>query len=239
MKRIITAFASIMMVALASSCNQESNYLYYSMTDICEWENGNIVNDKGTRFYIVENKVPTIKIDTMKRFLLVFDVLKNEARTGQEYDIEVTDAARVDVRDILVKSECNMDELGTDGITLSSAWISKGYLNALGTYTMETNSTKAHRIEFVYNDTKSNSDTLYFNLTHNAYGDSYDNKDKDASSLTKASEYVSFPISKYIEKLTKPIVISINWSWFITGNDGYLKREKEDVHGEMTYDPAA
>lgn len=221
MKRIAAlAIMALVTFFCAVSC-MDTDSPITSGTVICSVINPvRLHSDSGQFLNIIENLSSPIP-DTVKRVVVSCDVLSEQ---GNEYDIRVLDFVPITITEPVLASETDPEELGGDGLD-ATIWSSGGYLNALVSYTKYMNSETEHSISLVLDDSISGRDTLYLRLTHNAYGESFDNPEADISKLVTSSRYMSYDLDGCIPGDVQSIVLHIEYEGFITQNN-IMIREK-------------
>lgn len=232
--RKLTSFAAAVAALISLASCDKSDVLAYSQTIICSVVDGRLYSDQNEYLNIVKNHTtsPT-PLQGIKRAVIYCDILNHtEGKTG-EYDINLIDLAPVTIADIARKSSSDDRVLGSDAASIHSAWFSKDYLNIDATYTAFTNSKTEHYLTILLDDVKSNSDTLYLSLRHNARGESYDSPGA-GNNIQVVGEYFSYPVSQVIPAGTESIVVSFTWDWFKLV-DNYLVKDRETTTACMTW----
>jgi hypothetical protein len=233
-KSFLSILACLAMIAV-SSCNKNDDILY-SISTMGNVVNGQFVCDGGDIYNIVKTDC-AIKLDTMTRFLGYFDVMNKTEGKDDQYDVKLTGYAQPLLKDPILKSTAIDSEIGNDPINLCQGWLSGGYMNMLFGLTLKAGSETSHLINLEMDDTKSNRDTLYFNLKHNGYGEVYGSSTTATSQILYTEGYASFPISRYLPSGQTRIYVTITWYWYL--NDGNAITSKEvEKHSDtalMTY----
>ena len=215
-KTIIRGIAAICLIAAAVSCKHDDTLVYNNLT-MGNVVDGTFVSDMGNIFNVTEN--PCYKdLGTMKRALVLCDVLNKVEGTDNEYDIRLNGATEVLVKEPVTKVSADNDkDMSTeDPIDITYLWISGGYLN---TYLMfefkyDGQTHQKHLVNLVYDQENSKDGRYEFILRHNAFGETSSN---DAESITLGGNYVSFPISDIIKEDSAEIVIRCRWYKTVSG----------------------
>lgn len=196
---------------------------------------GVLYTDGGLMYNIVKTNV-NIEVKDTVRVLAVCDVMKQTGKSEKEYDVCLVDYTVPLCKDALVASAItDWEKVGSDPAALNTGWFSGGYLNMNVNYTLDTSSKTVHTLNLVFDDVRSNSDTLFFDLRHNAFGECYNEENKDKESISLSSAYACFPIEKYVPAGKKEIIVSVDWTWYVSGA-GYFttKTEKHKTAGKYT-----
>jgi len=206
-------FSGLFIAVLLCSC-QKDNVLYYSDNAIGNVVGGLFVTDDGLKYNVVEQECDG-SLYSAQRAVVISDVLKKNS--DNSYDIRLKQYYTVLVKDALVDSKVtDKEDLGHNAIGIARGWASGGYLNLLVEFTYMTNSSTKHNVNLVYDDIKSNSDTLKFTLMHNGYGETYE--DEGAKDLGVCDTYISFPVEDLIPSGKDQVVVKIDWKWHVTSN---------------------
>lgn len=224
MKKTALILAILASALCMSSCNTDSTILYSDLCMVNVESPSKLITDAGLTYNIVESSVSAIP-DTVKRVMILCDVLEQSGASTEEYNIRLLNFAHVLTKQPVMKSTVDEEVIGSDGITPAQLWLGGEYLNGAIQFTSVINSKVSHTVNLVFDDTRSNSDTLYFSLHHNAHGESLENDEIPQSTLTVSSDYVSFPVTEYIPEGKDGIVLHLDWSWY-KEEFGYLVKEK-------------
>ena len=219
MNKTITLIAVITISAtMMTSCLDESDALY-SETTMGNIESGKFVTDAGLTYTFTHQNCDG-RIDTLKRAIVACDVLEKTSETT--YNACLNSFAPVMVRAPRRMSAYSDEVLGTDAINLAQGWFSGGYLNAFYYISAFSGSSTVHTIDLAFNDVRSSkSDTLFFELRHNGYGEVFDNV-LYGDAWVIASGYASFPIDQLIPSGKSSAPVSISWSWYRQTGDAYI-----------------
>ena len=234
MRHIKTLLTLLVFPVIFSSCFEEIENILYTGTEMCTVIDGsNLVSDSGMRFHIAENQGGDIPEET-KRIIVNCDVLSSDGKTPETYEIRIISFAPVTVCEPVLRSEADEDELGYDGIGVDSAWLGGGCINAFALITFLEGSTTEHTVNMEFDDIRSNSDTLYFTLRHNAFGESFDNAELNEYDLMTSGQYYSFPFEQFIPSGCDSAVIHLENDWFVTSGS-VLTRDRKTFTGNLLY----
>lgn len=216
-------------VIAASSCEKDETIRYgnFTMGNVVD---GKFVSDQGNTFNVVEQLCKG-KIDTMKRVIMICDVLNEVEGAENEYDIRLLQMANV-----LTKAPVDStnaiegDIAATDPIHINQLWISGGYINMEIWFETKVNSKTKHLINLIKNESKN--DGYSFTLRHNAFGDTM-TKDNCEDVFDIARGYVSFPITEIIKEDSAKI--TFQWkSHIMTGGAWSIETTDNDYTVEYT-----
>ena len=232
MKQIL--FAALAAVLVFTGCNSESALIYGTMT-MGQVRGSDIITDGGLTYMVTENEADSdyAKLD---RILITCDVLE-QLDSENTYSIRLLDYASVSVSAPVSRTAESDEWFGTDGVNLSSGWLSGGYLNVLATISMLQDSKTQHRIRLMFDDTADNTDTLHFYLKHNGFGETFDVDPKNTK-MVSYSSYLSFPVDAYVPDGVKGINLKVEWDWFKIQNNQYIT-EKEHYSQTVYYEPSS
>lgn len=224
--------------AIFSTCScEKDDTLRYNNVTMGNIVDGRFVSDQGNTFNIVENTC-SHELDSMKRALVMCDVLnKTEGKTN-EYDVRLTQVANVLTKNIVNQANTNEDMQVQDPIRIEYAWVSGGYINLYIIFPVKLSSKTSHMINLVHEgamiDPKTEeeiSGTYRFSLRHNSFGDKVTTD--AAMEYVLAGGYVSFPLNNYI--VEKEADFSIEWVLRSATEDG-VEAEKGMLHTRYTSD---
>lgn len=171
--------------------------------------------DSGNIYNIVENDSGSLIPDTLKRIMISCDVLSAVSGKSNEYNIRIIDFRGALCEEPVIASSIPLDTLGIDGVNVIQAWVSGGYLNSFLNVTLKRNSETVHDINLLFDDFKSNADTLYFKMRHNAHGESPENPEESLNNLVFAGVYASFPLNNILPIGGKYPIVHLEWDWYL------------------------
>ena len=129
----------------------------------------------------------------------------------------------------LVKSDSDPDVYGNSPVDLQYVWggnSQKRYIDISCLATSLKNSETVHTIDLVLDDVRSNADTLYLEIHHQGFGESYENEAYGISDFQIDTHYLRFDLSNLIPSSAGPsIVLHFDWDWFEVSNNT-LQRDK-------------
>ena len=198
MKRFIIALTACL-VAL-TACSKLSNTAT-GCRDYCTVSGNQLISDSGYRYNVVQQSDDGWK--SAERLLITFDVV--ETSSAYEYDINLTGYTPF----VLGKVSTTRD--GNDPVYFQTAVVtgsSSMILNMVCVYTHKKGSSQVHRFGLMYDPSKSTDSDVYFELTHEAFGDTY-REGVDISECESVSAFLSFPLSGYVT--TQSITIGYDW----------------------------
>lgn len=236
MKRTLLCAVTLCLTAISlTSCLGESEYLYSSLEMVNVLSSDRFKTDEGVIFNVVENSAASMPVD-IKRMMISCDVIRNSSGKDGEYDIRLREFAEAKVSDPVLLGEADVEKVGNDVVQVSQGWMTKGYFNALLKVITLKDSEQEHTIDLVFNEQRSHQDTLFFQIRHNAFGDSLEEEDNHDKAFNVAGGYFSFPVEQYIPAGTSSIVIHLDWEWYKT-YDSLFTLDREACQGNITYTP--
>ena len=214
------------------SCLPSREYLYTDTGMCTKIGLDRLQTDGGDIYNITENDSGSLIPDTLKRIMITCDVMSAVPGKTNEYNIRLIDFRGALCVKPVTASSIPVDTLGTDGIKVSQAWVTGGYLNSFLYITLKRNSDTVHGINVLFDDIRSNSDTLYLNMRHNAYGECPENPEQDLNYLVLAGVYASFPLDGILPVGGKYPIVHLEWDWY--SEDGAtFTREKTTQSGNL------
>ena len=233
MKRnIIRCLLTAATAAVLASCLPKIDYLYTDTGMCTVLSPTKLQTDNGEIYFITQNNSGGSISDTVKRVMIQCDVLSAVEGKTNEYNILLQDFAPAMVQHPVNMSTMDEAVIGNDGLNVSQAWVSGGYLNSYVYITILNPSEADHSINLVYDDVKSNSDTLYFEMRHNAHGESPENPDIPLNKFVFAGTYLSLPLDGILGEGQHP-VCHLEWDWY-DGDDNSFYRDKIRRSGNIT-----
>ncbi len=227
-KRFLIGLAALAAVFSAASCQKDDTVQYNNVT-MGNVVNGVFVSDQGNTFHVTEQSC-TGKLDTMKRALIICDILENVAGKDDEYNIRLNYMASVLTKDIVpMESIADFAAYANDPVILSDWWISGGYINLCVTVPVKYNSKVVHELNFVH-ELKDGAHKFY--LRHNANGEML-KEGEGTAGFGFASAYASFPISSVIPEEKADISVE-HRSYKVEGS--YVTTQTETRTFEIKYE---
>lgn len=183
-------------------------------------ENGRFVSDQGNIFNVVEQTCGG-QLDTMKRAIMVCDVLNATEGGKNEYDIRLTQ-----LQPVLTKTPLSLAD-ATEGdaavrnpVLLDQFWYSGGYINMYVVIPFDKTKDVKHLINLVYS--YEDNGNVVMELRHNAFSDLRDDTNVN---MVLGGSYVSFPILDIISGDSAKIIVKN--LWYEVAGSAYLSTEKE------------
>ena len=222
------ALALVATAALSVSCLPNDEYLY-SETGMCtRIARDKLLTDKGLTYYIVDNNSGSMIPDSVTRVMISCDVMSKLEGRSDEYNIRLLDFMAAFTTDPLVAGTDEAEAAGHDGVSVTQAWVSGGYLNGYVTLALPNPANEDHDINLVFDDVRSNTDTLFFEMRHNAHGECPENEDYALPLFRFAGTYVSYPLEGLLPTGGKKPVVHLEWDWY--DNDGSLILRTKSTH---------
>ena len=203
------------------------DFLYYDLYGFGDVEASVIsIRSEGLVFNVTEDKTDG-NWKKLSRIFLRCDVLRDNG--GKRYDIRLKAYEPVLQQGILVKSQSDETVYGMDAACFYQDWGSDSEaftLNAACHFTRKKNSATPHSLSLVFDDVRSHTDTLFFELHHQGSGESYENLEIEASDFQVETQFLTFDLSSAIPAGAHgSIVVSFEWDWFPTAELESLLRE--------------
>ena len=210
-KVIFIAFTAVLLI----SCLPDRDVLFTDSGMCTTLGRDRLQTDSGNIYNIVENDSGSLIPDTLKRIMVSCDVLSAGSGKSNEYNIRIIDFRGALCEEPVIASSIPLDTLGIDGVNVVQAWVSGGYLNSFLNITMKRNSDTAHDVNLLFDDFRSNADTLYFKMRHNAHGESLENPEMSLNDLAFAGLYASFPLNNILPVGGKYPIVHLEWDWYL------------------------
>lgn len=222
-KAIIAIMATIMSIATVS-CSKDNTLRYNNMT-MGNVINGTFVSDQGNYFNVVDQTCPG-KLDTMKRAIIICDVLNSVNGSETEYDIRLNFMAPVLTKDAIAMSGITDENLLiNDPIILENFWISGGYVNLYIMIPIKAAHSAPHVLTFIQDDSVKEEGKYTFIIRHNANGETLKDNSNANHEMTLGGAYASFPVSSLIKE--KDAQVTIKWESYLVSGNAVLSDSEE------------
>ena len=222
MKRIITMVAAALCtLGAATSCleNEEDSVLIYGYTAIGNMKDGALLTDYGQTFHILQKECEG-SLDTCSRVIVYCDILKQLDDAGNEYNIKVRSFTCPLVAEPIAASTAG--EVVSDPVEIAQGWLSGGYINVNYRHLYAAGTGVKHTVSLLYDDVKSNADTLYYTLKHNAFGETTGGGKYTLYDLSMKYGYASFPFTQHVPYSAASITVCLSWDWYTTDESGNI-----------------
>lgn len=217
--RHIISIAIAFTALCAASC-QKDNTLYYNNLTMGNVVDGRFVSDQGNTFNVVEQTCKG-QLDTMKRAIMVCDVLNATEGKENEYDVRLTQLSSVLTKaPLTLEDAAEGDAAVKNPVLIDHFWYSGGYINMYVVVPFDSSKKVKHLINMVHSVADDGS--IVLELRHNAFSDL---RDDNNVNMTLGGTYVSFPILDVIKKDSAKIIVK--WLWYETAGMAYSSIEKE------------
>ena len=219
---------SFCLLGLTSCFNPaEPEYIQSNLYAFGSVQDGNIFIEPDGLVFIVDDDKTDEAWKTQGRIFFCCDVLRQT--TPSIFEIRLKSYEPVITPAVLAKSQSDEEHYGTDAVAFYQDW---GFdpmrytFNAGVAYTYLKDSDKEHHVTLVWDDVRSNRDTVFFELHHQGSGESYENTEYEATDFEMKGSYMTFDLSRAIPSdAASNLVISFEWDWFETGALQTLERE--------------
>ena len=216
MKRFIILFAAAL---LAASCIKGEPFICRSLV-MGNFVGGDLLVDGGLTFHVVKMQVD-VTAKPEDRVIALCDVMKQTGSSDKEYDVKLLDYDFPLNKAPLVSSAVtDREAVGDDPVIPSRYWFSGGFFNMLVKYYYIYRTDKTHVLNLVKDDARSNADTLFFSLRHNAAGETPGAADIDINNLVEGAVYATFPIADSFPAGRDSVVVKISGKWYTGSSFG-------------------
>ena len=207
MKRIVLPAVFIVVLAAFSSCKREGDLPLYHFQEMVTASDGKLMSDDGVTYEVLNRKK---EIGDGRWYVKGFAMGK---KGDDVLEVKLSSMQQALSKKVLKLSEAGEEEVGSDPIRIENIWLSGTYINMLNGHMAPQKAGVAHKVNLLFDDIRSNSDTLFFSLRHNAEGE----KGEEYSSY-----YTSFPFGEFIPSGKSEFVVVLGWRWF-SGESGEIK----------------
>ena len=214
-KKTVAYLISAILCLAAVSCKKD-NTIQYNNATMGNVVNGTFTSDQGNVFNVTEQSCAG-RLDTMKRALVICDVLNKTANgADNEYDIRLNALASVLTKDIVaVGAEAAEEVYVEDPVHIEYLWISGGYINVYVMMPFKVGSKTAHMINLVQQPSEEEGQYV-LRLCHNAYGETM--TETNSHEFVLGGGYVSFPINTIMQE--EEAELKIEWKWYQSAGPG-------------------
>lgn len=218
MKRLVPGILAVLMLA---ACAKDDT-LVYNERDMVLINDGKLLTDNGITFTIAEDGT-TSEWKSWQRAYITCDVLRQTA--AAEYEIRLTEAHKVLLKEALTHGQLPEEEIGDDPIDILYGWVAGDYLNLFTRIAYDPASDRAHFLNLVYLGEADR--VLRFRLRHNSYGYYYGAPDVEGVPNFGIA-YVTFPIGRFLPESQAAAEVEISWEWHTVSAGGVLLPETEE-----------
>lgn len=226
MKRIFILLLPILAVV---SCNFERDTIKYQNLQAI----GNVditgqivIPETGATFLITDDKTDGKWIQQQSIFFIC-DV-DGISETGS-YLTTLKEYRPVLRKAALKKSTTDPAFYGDNAVALYQDWGASSKERWICVSCLATslkNSQTSHSINLVYDDLRTNADTLFLELHHQGSGESYENDAYNTSDFQIDTHFLRFDLAEAIPAEAKEsIVLHVEWDWFETQNDQLVRNK--------------
>ena len=228
MKKFLSLF---LLLGLLTACfpSGSEKYQYFNLYAFVDVQDNATVrlSITGDTFRVTEDQTDSKWMHEQLIFIF-YDIL---GRTGaDQYDIRIKAYKPVMRQLARFKSQSGPDEYGSDAVSFYQDWgfnPKERTMDIACLYSSLKDSETEHRIYLVFDDVRSNTDTLYLELHHQGHGESYENEAYEAKNFQVNTTFLRFDLGGVIPAdAGKQIVFSLEWDWLPTEDDAYLREQK-------------
>lgn len=204
----MTLLAMASLPLLLSSCSDDEKYVYVSpahplSVSMGVADGGHIVTDKGNVLIPDKSSVGHDLTDG-ERVFVSGNILDREDENI--YRVRINRYHHILTKDIVRGSQTEDEELGDDPVQVKDAWFGGGYLNVRLGLEYNPSSKTSHLVNVVYDDVKSNSDTVFLTLRHNAFADTVRTRIGNA--------LASFNMEDIMAGKDSKVYVRLRWRWY-------------------------
>ena len=210
-------------VLLTAACAPKEEVLVRGEQDMVCIMDGKMLTDNGLTFLVVEEEAGTAGWRDWDRAIISCDLLRQ--RSATEFEIRLSEANRVLLKDVADDGTIPEEELGDDPVDVLYGWVSGGYLNLLICIVHDPSSDRKHFINLVCLGNDENG--VRFRLHHNSYG-YYFGAPGVTSTPTLGRSYVSFPVSRFLPAGKENIEFELSWKWHISEAGNLFPETREE-----------
>lgn len=231
MKHLIKLPAIFAILLAAAACSKNAGAILSRVYTIATAKDGKLITDEGDTYII--NDGADGKDLSSGRFYVGCDIIKD--RGGNTYDVNLLTALSVLVKDIKHDgTPLDPEVLVNDPIEPENIWISGGYVNMeLLLFVLKDSETR-HLVNLVLDTGRSNADSLFFDVRHNAYGEFPDSPAYEGNEgFYIGVFYASFALDGLPAPMTKKTTVIFRYTWY----DDYEKFTRKNYSITGTYKP--
>ena len=209
-KYLLIAFAAL----IASSCIKGEPFL------VRDFVSGYIISgtlntDSGLLYHITKSQVD-VDAKPEDRVFVLCDVMQQTGSSVTEYDVKLLDyVIPLNKAPLTYSAVTDWSAVGSDPVALdkSMTWFSGGFLNTRLVFYYKDGSTTEHIMNLVYDDVNSTSDSLFFNLRHNAKGETWGAEGFESRAALGVG-YATFPLDNLVPAGKDEVAVKVSWDWY-------------------------
>ena len=222
-KFVLNTGLGLLSIFILLSCLKDDNDVFISygvIRNIISDNDYEILTDKGQTLKVLKS-FTTQSIENDKRVLVNFEILSDKERDINVYDVSVNGFYQLLSKPVVSESfilqdeEARRDSIGNDPFSTIQAGFGGDYINIDFEVWYAQYSNIKHLINLVYDDTRTDKDTLYLSLYHNAY-DEVQGKNPN---LHKGVGRSSFKIADLLPLGVTSIPVKISWTEYSNYNE--------------------
>lgn len=193
---------TVFLIAIAAcvlSCAGEGSLPLYYTQEMVTAAEGKLLSDEGLTYEVLNSGKA---IGDGRWFAGCFVMGR---KSDKVLEVKLNNLEQALSKSVPKLSGSSEEELGNDPINIENIWISGTYVNMRNGHNYDSGKTGTiHKVNLVFDDARSGTDTLFFSLRHNAAGEKGD---------TYISYYTSFPFNEYIPSGKTGCIVTIEWKW--------------------------
>ena len=218
-KNVLNVGLGLLSIFLLLSCLKDDNDIYISygvIRNVISDNDYEILTDKGNTLKVLKS-FTTQTVENDKRVLVNFEILSDKDKQKNLYDVSVNGFYQLLSKPVVYESfilqdeETRRDSIGNDPFYQIQAGFGGDFINIDFEVWHAQYSDVKHLINLVYDDTRTDADTIFLNLFHNAYGEIPGNN----QNLHKGIGRSSFKISDLLPPGVTSKCVKITWTEYI------------------------
>jgi len=223
MKKIVLKLSlGFLSVFLLFSCLDENDDIYVSYGVIQNVNSNNdyeILTDKGNAL-VVTRSLTSRTIENDMRVLVNYEIISEKDKSKNVFEIKVNGFYNLLTKPVVKESfilqdeESRRDSIGNDPFSGISARFGGDYINIDFELLHSQSSDNKHMINIVHDDTRTNADTIYLSLYHNAYGE----VPGQGLYLYRGIGRCSFKVSDLLPQGVSSIPVKLMWTEYDNNN---------------------
>lgn len=200
------------------SCMEFDEPLFY-FNEMADVSGGCLVTDNGLKYKVTDGEMSANIASYSRVYVQGYATKSYEAGSTYDYDVKIESMWQVAVKDLVKVSSIQTEEDDTYGdspILMSQSWLSGGYLNFILIVSHRRTQNYMGSVSLLYDDTKSSSNELFFELRNKQEGDTWENPEMDESSTVFENLLLSVPIESLIPAgmSTDQLKLNVEYKWF-------------------------
>ena len=177
---------------------------------------GTLNTDSGLKYHIEKTQV-NVEAKAEDRVFVLCDVMQQTGSSETEYDVKLLDyVIPLNKTPLTWSAVTDWDAVGSDPVALDKtmSWFSGGFLNSRLVFYYKEGTKTEHVMNLVYDDVNSTSDSLFFQLRHNAKGETWGADGCTIYNCAPGAGYATFPIDALVPAGKEEVGVKVSWTWY-------------------------